>query len=75
MILNCLSLASIAPEEALIIGDTEYDMAMGRAAGVGTIGVSWGYQPVERVRKGGAEVIAHRVDQLIDLVADRLGAP
>jgi phosphoglycolate phosphatase len=26
-----------------MLGDTTFDMDMGRAAGVGTIGVSWGY--------------------------------
>ncbi|MFT5067367.1 MAG: phosphoglycolate phosphatase [Yoonia sp.] len=28
---------------AVMLGDTTFDMDMGRAAGVGTIGVSWGY--------------------------------
>jgi len=35
------------PERAVMIGDTSYDMDMARAAGVGTIGVSWGYHAPE----------------------------
>lgn len=35
---------------AVMVGDTEFDMDMGRAAGVSTIGVPWGYHPAERLR-------------------------
>lgn len=42
-------------ERAVMIGDTEFDMEMGRAAGFATIGVSWGYHPVTRL--GAADVI------------------
>ena len=28
-----------------MVGDTTYDIDMGRAAGVRTIGVGWGYHP------------------------------
>ena len=75
MVLNCLSLTGTSAQNALIVGDTEYDMAMGRAAGVSTIGVSWGYQPVTRVKKGGADVIADKVEDLLPLIQDLLGAP
>ena len=42
---------------AVIVGDTEFDVAMGRAAGFATIGVAWGYHPVERLRAAGADRI------------------
>ena len=45
MILTALSETGIEASNAVMIGDTEFDMAMGRAAGVNTIGVSWGYHP------------------------------
>lgn len=38
----------IGPDHAVMIGDTSYDLDMGRAAGMATIGVSWGYH--ERAR-------------------------
>ena len=41
-----------APEETLMVGDTSYDMTMARAAGVGAIGVAWGYHPVENLLAG-----------------------
>ena len=40
--------------QAVIIGDTSYDIEMGRAAGVGTIGVNWGYHPVTELEAAGA---------------------
>ena len=42
---------------AVMVGDTEFDVAMGRAAGLGTIGVAWGYHPVARLRAAGADRI------------------
>lgn len=47
-----------AADRAVMIGDTEYDIAMGRAAGMATIGVSWGYHPEARLREAGADAIA-----------------
>jgi phosphoglycolate phosphatase len=43
MILAALGDAGVPPERAVMVGDTTYDMDMARAAGVRTIGVSWGY--------------------------------
>ena len=68
MILNCLAGAEIEPQDAVIIGDTEFDMAMGAAAGVRRIGVEWGYHPVERVLRGGAEEMARDVAHLSEIL-------
>lgn len=75
MVLNCLAATGVAPENAAIVGDTEFDMAMGRAAGVRTIGVDWGYHPRERVRRGGAEAIVRDFDELEALIGDLWAMP
>ena len=75
MILNCLAHAGASPEHCVMIGDTEYDMAMGRAAGVRTIGVSWGYHPLERIQKGGAHTVVDRFDALPQTITSILGMP
>jgi phosphoglycolate phosphatase len=49
---------------AAMIGDTEYDMAMARAAGFTAIGVTWGYHAPDRLRQGGAQ---HLVDDFAAL--------
>lgn len=50
MLRAALAETGIAPAAAVMIGDTDYDIAMGRAAGVGTIGVTWGYHPAARLQ-------------------------
>ncbi len=40
----------IEPANAVMIGDTTYDLQMARSAGVTAIGVSWGNHPVETLR-------------------------
>ncbi|SEQ37051.1 phosphoglycolate phosphatase [Loktanella sp. DSM 29012] len=47
MIHQVLSDTGVEPARAVMVGDTSFDMQMGRAAGVATIGVSWGYHPPE----------------------------
>ncbi|MEM9012577.1 MAG: HAD-IA family hydrolase [Pseudomonadota bacterium] len=56
---------------AVMIGDTEFDIAMGRAAGVATLGVTWGYHPADRLRAAGADLL---IDDFAELEAalDRL---
>ncbi len=55
-------------EGTVMIGDTAYDMAMARAAGVRAIGVSWGYHETEDLIGAGADVVAHTVAELRDLL-------
>lgn len=65
MIEQAIADAGAAPEFTVMIGDTSYDMAMARAAGVGAIGVAWGYHaPDELVRAGAHHVADHPRDIL-----------
>ncbi|MCO4848663.1 MAG: HAD-IA family hydrolase [Yoonia sp.] len=59
MVLAALSETGVDAKRAVMLGDTTYDMDMGRAAGVGTIGVSWGYH----------EAISLNADIVIDSFA------
>ena len=43
--------------ETAMVGDSSYDMAMARAAGVLAIGAAWGFQPVAALREAGAETV------------------
>ena len=54
MIRAALAEAATTRENAVMIGDTSFDMDMGRAAGVRTIGVSWGYHATEALHAAGA---------------------
>jgi phosphoglycolate phosphatase len=44
-------------EHAVMIGDTEFDILMGKAAGFSTIGVSWGYHSLDRIKAAAPDYI------------------
>ena len=68
MILAALAETGVAPGRAVMIGDTSYDMAMARAAGVRAIGVGWGYHPVNDLLEAGAEIVISDFSELDALV-------
>lgn len=47
MLLAALSETGVDPRDAIMVGDTSFDMEMARAAGIAAVGVSWGYHPVD----------------------------
>jgi phosphoglycolate phosphatase len=49
MLEAALSETGVDPENAVMIGDTVFDMEMAQAAGVPFIGVNWGYHPAARL--------------------------
>lgn len=49
MLNACLAETGAGADVAVMVGDTEFDIDMGRAAGFRTIAVSWGYHQVERL--------------------------
>ncbi|MEP2715551.1 HAD-IA family hydrolase [Pseudophaeobacter sp.] len=65
MVLTALAETGVAPADAVMIGDTSFDIDMGRAAGVHTIAVDWGYHPAAGL---GADHIISSFDQLAPLL-------
>ncbi len=59
----------ICPEDAAYVGDSVTDMKTGLAAGMHTIGVSWGYTKREDLVAAGAHKIADTVDGLYEILA------
>ncbi|HXX53495.1 MAG TPA: HAD-IA family hydrolase [Thermodesulfovibrionales bacterium] len=60
-ILKVLADLHVYPRRAVIVGDSNYDVDAGKAAGITTVAVTYGYRP--------REVIAH-ADYLIDRMTD-----
>ena len=60
--------AGVSPGDAVMIGDTSFDMEMAVAAGVRAIGVSWGYHEPQELFNTGASAVAETARQLGDLI-------
>ena len=75
MILQALDELGVAPHDAAMIGDSSYDMAMARAAGITAIGGSWGFQPVAALVEAGAHCIVHSYAELEPVLSDFLNQP
>lgn len=60
--------AAAAPGEAVLIGDTVFDIGMAHSAGVRAIGVAWGYHEPEELLAAGATGVAQSAEQLEELI-------
>ena len=59
MLINTLAALAIAASDALVVGDSETDVAMARAAGVSVVVVSYGYTTTPAHALGADRVINH----------------
>lgn len=60
---NLLSL-DCAPHHAVMIGDTSFDMIMGKRAGTAALGVTWGFHTVNEITAGGADAVLPTMEAL-----------
>lgn len=58
--------AGAAPHQAVMIGDTSFDMAMARGAGVRAVGVAWGYHAPHELLEHGALSVATNISALAE---------
>jgi len=65
MIEQAMADAGAAPETTIMIGDTSFDMAMARAAGVSAVGVAWGYHEAQELSQAGAHYIAGHPSEIV----------
>ena len=64
MLEELLSELELAPEQALMVGDTTYDMEMARRAGMDAIGVAWGVHERHELDEAGARIVLPGIPQL-----------
>ena len=57
-------------ENAIMVGDTAFDVIGAAVHGIPTIGVSWGYGKVEDMEKAGAKAIANSMETLYKLLTE-----
>lgn len=71
MLHRAMAETGIPAADAVMIGDSTYDMLMARGAHVGALGVGWGYHRPEALRRAGAEAVAEDVPDLARRLAAR----
>ncbi len=74
MLEACLRETGADAARSVIVGDTTFDMEMGRAAGFCTIGVSWGYHDAADLRAGGADLVIDGFSALLPTLDEVLQA-
>ncbi len=58
------------PENAVMVGDTAFDVIGAAAHGIPTIGVAWGYGQISDMEQAGAKAIAHTMQELYKYITE-----
>lgn len=64
----------VSTEECLYLGDTDTDMETGKAAGMFTAGVTWGFRPRTELEEHDAGMIVDRPEQVLAFVKEKNNA-
>ena len=70
MILRAISETGVEPRNAVMIGDTTFDIQMALAAQIGAIGVSWGNHPAVELTAAGAHRLVDRLEDILHAAVD-----
>jgi phosphoglycolate phosphatase len=66
MLLQILDQLAVSPQNALMIGDTEYDLQMANNAGVKGVAVSYGVHPLEKLLVHDPLIYLHDIREICD---------
>lgn len=67
-LIMCLQLLGVKPQDAFYVGDMDGDIIAGKAAGVKTIAVTYGYHPRERLEKTKPHQTVASPEQLLEAI-------
>ena len=65
IVFEILRITGISPDEAIYIGDSGVDMETASNSGVTSIGVTWGFRPLEELKTAGANYIAATTEDIL----------
>lgn len=68
MVHELLEQMCVPVQDALVVGDTSFDLEMARRAGVARVGVTWGAHPRERMQAFGPRALVDSFDELFSLI-------
>jgi pyrophosphatase PpaX len=66
---RALALLGVLPADSIFVCDSPHDIESGRAAGVFTVGVTWGAFSRAEMARAGADVVIHEVEALHQVVS------
>ena len=66
-VLEVLKREGLSPDRAVMVGDSNLDIEAGNKAGVITVGVGYGYRPLEALKEADF-LIKERLDELLDIL-------
>ena len=64
MMLQAMAETGAEKHRTVIVGDTTFDMEMGKAAGARAIGVTWGHHDAVELRSAGADMLVEGYEDL-----------
>lgn len=67
-VLKALEILGVKPDEALMVGDSQYDILSAQEAGVKAAGVSWSLKGEEHLRKFNPDYIIRDMRELLQIV-------
>jgi len=65
MAMHILKHFNVTPEKALVVGDTSFDILMGKGAGCHTCGVTYGNQSRQELLDAGAEYVVDHFSEIM----------
>lgn len=68
MLLDVMARLGVSPARTLYVGDSEVDMHTARAAGVTSVGCTWGFRDRQALLEAGANILIDAPGDLIGLV-------
>ena len=67
-VLHACEIIGVKPSNTFFVGDDQRDVLAGKAAGMATVGVTWGYSPPQEAKSWGAHWIASNAQRLIQIL-------
>lgn len=67
-VLSVMEVLNVRAEESIYIGDSDVDIATAKNAGICCLTVTWGFRDCEYLKQCGADVFAHKADEILDLL-------
>lgn len=68
MVKKALADLSVAPEQAVYVGDSEIDIQTANNAGLDCISVTWGFRPAEFLKRHGAKILVDAPEEILSIV-------